>query len=316
MREASAVQLLRNPEDLLGKIPYLLQYHPTDRIVVLYLGPDHHLLVIGSVGIDAPTADLADEIRDTATRTGAQSVVIVGYGPLTATGTVTSLVDAVDPHIHISYTCLVSAGAYYCLDRGCICDATTGIQFDPRATETAAHATVAGEVAWPSRSDLLALTEPDPDAQDRVRAAFHDARRIERPELVELDELLERAMLDQRLTDLEAARLALLLRRRPVREAAWLKTTDHMWQRNLWLDLTRRIPEPYVAAPAALAAWCCWMRGEGPLALAAARRTAAVDPQNFITTVVVAAIQSKLRPADFMPAWPPALDDDATAGPR
>ncbi|MFG2042191.1 DUF4192 family protein [Dactylosporangium sp. NPDC048998] len=227
--------------------------------------------------------------------------MIVGYGPLTATGTVTALIDDVDPHIHISYTCMVSAGSYYCLDRGCTCKATTGIRFDPRATETAAHATVVGEVAWPSRSDLLALTEPDLDAQARVRAAFHDARRIERPELVELDKLLERATLDQRLTDLETARLALLLRRRPVREAARLRTSDHMWQRNLWLDLTRRIPEPYVAAPAALASWCCWMRGESTLALAAARRTAAVDPQNPITTVVVAAVLSKLRPTDLIP---------------
>ncbi|MGI5238745.1 DUF4192 domain-containing protein [Dactylosporangium sp. CA-139066] len=316
MHDASAVQLLRTPEDLLGKIPYLLQYHPSDRIVILYLSPDHRLLVCGSVDIDAPIAALADEIRDTATRTGAQAVLIVGYGPLTATGTVTALIDAVDPHIHISYTCLVSAGAYYCLDRGCTCDATTGIRFDARATETAAHAAVAGDVAWPSRSDLLALTDPDVEAQAGMQAAFHDARRIERPELAELDELLERAMLDQRLTDLEAARLALLLRRRPAREAAWRKTTNHMWQRNLWLDLTRRIPEPYVAAPTALAAWCCWMRGEGTLALAAARRTAAVDPQNFIALIVVAAIQSKLRPADIMPGWPPAPDDDTTAGPR
>ncbi|MFG2042190.1 hypothetical protein [Dactylosporangium sp. NPDC048998] len=72
MRDASAVQLLRSPEDLLGKIPYLLQYHPTDRIVILYLGPDQFILAYSSVGLDAPTAALADEIRDTATRTGAR----------------------------------------------------------------------------------------------------------------------------------------------------------------------------------------------------------------------------------------------------
>jgi len=317
MLDASMPQVLRNPEDLLGKIPYLLQYHPTDRIVILYLGRDGRVLIYNSIGIGAPTTEFADEIRDTATRAGAQAVVIVGYGPLSATGAVTALVDAVDRHIHIRLTCFVSAGYYYCLNRGCTCEAATGVRFDPRATQTAAHATVMGEVALPSRSDLLALTEPDPDAQDRVRAAFHRARRIERPELVELDEFLERAMLDQRLTDDEAARLALLLRRRSVRQVAWLRTAGQMWQRNLWLDLTRRIPEPYVAAPAALAAWCCWRRGEGTLALAAARRSAAVDPENLITTIVVTAILSKLGPADLIPVWPPAPEpDEDTAGQR
>src|SRR5205085_11746500 len=101
------------------------------------------------------------------------------------------------------------------------------------------------------------------------------------------------------------------LRRRPVREAAWLKTSTHMWQRNLWLDLTRRVPEPYVTAPAALAAWCAWMRGESTLALAAARRAAAVNPDDMTTPIVVAANQSKLSPADLIPVWPPAPDEDA-----
>lgn len=315
MLDAVAPQLLRNPQDILGKIPYLLEYHPSDSIVALYVGTGGRVLAYSNAALATPADVVVDEMRDSAIRADARTVVIVGYGPLTATGTVTAVIDAVARHVHVGYACLVSGGYYYCLNDGCACDAATGVRFDPQATAVAAHATVLGEVALPSRSALLALTEPDPEAQDGVRAALPRARAVERPELVELDELLELAMLDQRLTDDEAARLALLLRRRPVREAAWLKTAGQMWQRNLWLDLTRRVPEPYVTAPAALAAWCAWMRGENTLALAAARRAAAVNPDDMTTLIVVAAIQSKIPATDLVPVWPPAPDEHTLPGP-
>jgi hypothetical protein len=310
MLEASAPQLLRGPQDLLGKIPYLLQFHPSDSIVTLYLGPQGKLLTFSNISLKIPADVIVDELRDHATRTGAELVVIVGYGPLTSSATVTAVADAVGRHVRVFDTCLLSGGYLYCLRSGCACDAVTGVAFDPKATAVAAHATVLGEVALPSRDALLALADADPVAQAAVQDALPRARTVQRPELVELDELLEKANFDQRLTDDEAARMALLLRRRPVRNAAWQRTDQLMWQRNLWLDLTRRVPEPYVAAPAALAAWCAWRRGEQTLALAAARRAAAADPTSTIIRIVVAAIQSRLRPTELIPVWP--LPDSGT----
>ncbi|WP_344515786.1 DUF4192 family protein [Dactylosporangium maewongense] len=315
MLDASVPLLLRSPEDILGKIPYLLGFHPSDSIVTLYLGPQGQLRTFSNTSLGMPVHVIADEIRDIATRASAEMVVIVGYGPLTASTTVTAVADAAGRHVRAFYTCLLSGGYRYCLRSGCSCAAVTGVAFDPNATAVAAHATVLGEVALPSRDALLALADADPVAQAGVQAALPQARGIQRPELVELDELIGQAMLDQRLTDGEAARMALLLRRVPVRDAAWQRTDQEMWQRNLWLDLTRRVPDQYVAAPAALAAWCAWRRGEPTLALAAARRAAAVDPTGTIIQVVVAAIRSRRKPTDLIPVWPLPLAGRAAADP-
>jgi len=316
MLNASAPQRLHGPEDLLGKIPYLLEFHPSDSIVTLYLGPEGRVLATSAIAIDAPTQVIVDDQLDAANRSNAAMIAVVGYGPLTASGSVTAVADAMNRHVQVFSTYIVSGGYFYCLNSGCACAAVTGMPFDPKASTIAAHSTVLGEVALPSRDALLALAAPDPVAQAAVQAALPRARTIHLPELVELDELLERAMLDQRLTDDEVARLALLLRRPQVRDAAWQQTDQLMWQRNLWLDVTRRVPEQYVTAPASLAAWCAWRRGESILAMAAARRAAAVDPSNTITRVVVGAIQSRIRPTELIPVWPLPPTSPTVTDPR
>jgi hypothetical protein len=86
-----------------------------------------------------------------------------------------------------------------------------------------------------------------------------------------------------------------------------------MWQRDLWLDVTRRVPEQYVAAPAALAAWCCWLRGECTLALAAVQRVVAVDPHYTLAHLIVTGLQAGVPARELVGHWP-SLPADAAAG--
>lgn len=313
MLDASPPQQLRSPQDVLGKIPFLLNYHPSDSIVTLYLGQQGRVLAYTNIGLEVPTPVAVDKMRDIVSHSAATLVLIVGYGPLTAAPHVTAVADAVHQHVRVISTFMVSVDRYYCLGNGCTCQAVTGIPFDPRATAIAAHSTVLGEVALPSRADLLALVAPDPTAHAAVQQAIRRAQAGPAPEPGALEGLLDQASHDQRLTDDETARMAVLLRHRRVRDAAWRATDDLMWQRDLWLDLTRRVPARYVTAPAALAAWCAWRRGENPLALAAARRAHATDPDDAMTMLVVTAIRSDMRPTDLIPVWPPAPDQPSSA---
>ncbi|WP_432983121.1 DUF4192 domain-containing protein [Dactylosporangium sp. CA-233914] len=303
MTNASKPQL-RSPHDVLGTVPYLLGYHPADSIVTLYVASSGRVLACTNIALHVPTSDAVDKIRDFASRADAELVFIVGYGPLTEACAVTAVADEVDRHVPVGVTWLVSAGYYHCLVRGCGCGALGGVPFDPRATEVAAQAAVRGEVALPSRDDLLALVDPDPTAQAAVDQAIQRMPTLHSWTAADLNELLERAMLDQRLTDNEAARMGLLLQHIPLRDAAWEATSREMWQRNLWLDLTRRLPQRYVPAPAALAAWCAWMRGENPLALAAARRARRADPSYSMLQLVVTSILSNIPPSQLVPVWP------------
>ncbi|MGI5238758.1 DUF4192 domain-containing protein [Dactylosporangium sp. CA-139066] len=318
MSDVSTPQVLRGPEDLLGMVPYLVGYHPADSIVVLYVQSGSRVRAVHVLSLAAPVARMVDEVLDAARRAGAECVLVVGYGPLPAAATVKALIAGITASVPVGYSCFVADGHYYCLKPGCGCAAVTGIPFDPRATAVAAAAAVRGDVALPSREALLALTAPDPAAHIVVRTAI---RRTLRQALADdtrpgpadadlrLEELLDLARADRRLTDAQVARLAVLLDDCAVHRAAWYGTDQEMWQRNLWLDLTRRVPDRYVAVPAALAAWCAWRRGEAHLAFAAARRSLEADPGNRLAAMICTAIHAKLPPT-VVAEWPPAAGHD------
>ncbi|WP_432983130.1 DUF4192 domain-containing protein [Dactylosporangium sp. CA-233914] len=312
MHKATTPLRLRSREDFLGMLPYLLQYHPSDSVVLVHLTASGRVATYADVALGTPPAIVADSVQQALAHTPTATVMIIGYGPVTAADDVAAIAEAVDRHVLVGAAGIVCGEAFYCLTPGCDCDAVTGVPFDPRSTAIAAAATLRGDVALPSRADLLALAEPDPAAQAGVAAAIARIPVGDQPTRAELDALLERAMLDQRLTDDGAARMAWLLQQVPLRDAAWNATSHQMWQRNLWLDLTRRVPDAYVSAPAALAAWCAWMRGETTLALASARRAATVNLNNPMLRIIVASIRANIPADQVVPVW--QLTDESRSG--
>ncbi|MGW3787646.1 DUF4192 domain-containing protein [Micromonospora chokoriensis] len=287
---------VRSQAELLGLVPYLLGYHPEQSLVALFLKADRRVAVAARVDLAAPMAQVVEAFRDVADRTAAQTLVLVGYGNRDVAPTVTAAGDALAAHLTVSQTLLVITDRYFCLD--CPCDATEGVSFDAKATATAAQSTVEGLVALPSRDALLALTDPDPAQQAAVAAAIA-ALQPASDEPATLQALLDRARNGHRLTVDQAARLTILLTDPHNQDAVRRATSGAMWERDLWLDLTRRLPDEYVTAPAGLAAWCAWRLGDETLALAAARRALTVDPQDRISRIVALAAATHVPARDL-----------------
>ncbi|WP_158630761.1 DUF4192 domain-containing protein [Micromonospora inaquosa] len=297
---------VRSQAELLGLVPYLLGYHPEQSLVALFLKADRRVAVAARVDLAAPMAQVVEAFRDVADRTAAQTLVLVGYGNRDVAPTVTAAGDALAVHLTVSQTLLVITDRYFCLD--CPCDATEGVSFDAKATATAAQSTVEGLVALPSRDALLALTDPDPAQQAAVATAIA-ALQPTSDEPAALRALLNRARNGHRLTVEQAARTAILLTDQHNRDTVRRATSGAMWERDLWLDLTRRVPGEYVTAPAGLAAWCAWQLGDETLALAAARRALTVDPQDRISRIVALAAGRHIPARDL--AFLGACDFDA-----
>ncbi|MEV1109136.1 DUF4192 domain-containing protein [Micromonospora sp. NPDC049751] len=287
---------VRAPAELLGLVPYLLGYHPEQSLLALFMKADRRVAVAARIDLTAPTAQVVDAFRDVAERTMAQTIVLVGYGNPDAFSTVTAAGDALAAHLAVLQTLLVTRDRYVCLD--CPCEATDGVAFDATTTASAAQSTVEGLVALPSREALLALTDPDPAQQAAVAAAIAALPPASGGPAA-LRALLDQARSGHRLTVEQAARMAVLLTDQQIRGLARRAISGVMWERDLWLDLTRRIPDRYITAPAGLAAWCAWRRGEETLAIAAARRALAVDPQDRISRLVALAAAAHIPVRDI-----------------
>lgn len=294
---------LSRPE-LLGSLPYLLGHHPADDLVAVFLDADRIIHVTSRLDLSVPPALAVQQWTPVAARLNAASVVLAGYGSSKQqdAGRVSAAADAVGAHIPVADVLLVADGMFFCLR--CPCAAAAGVPFDPAATAAAARATLAGRVALASRAELLALADPDPVGQDAVDAALAQLPvEVDAPGAV-LRYLMDLAEEGQRLTAAEVARLVRLLTDDLVRDAAWRATHSAMWQRDLWLDVTRRTSAAFVAGPACLAAWCAWQRGEHALAVAALRRALVAEPGCLLARLILHAMQAGIPAAQLRTALP------------
>lgn len=295
---------VRTASELLGLVPFLLGHHPSDSIVAVFVDADDRVQGACRVDLDFPTDLVLSQVVSVATHRGFDKVVIVGYGPQSGRPAVRLFADVVAEHIPSVQTFLLADGQRFCLDRGCDCPATAGVAFDPKATVIAAQLSAQGMVALPSRDDLLDLLAPDAAAQAQVTAAITELTPRSSFDKAALHALMDLARDAHRLTDEQAARLATALEHRTIRDDAWLATSTDMWQRDLWLDITRRVPNRFVTAPASLAAWCAWQRGEEALAMAAARLALSVTPDYQMARLIVAGMQLRLPARDLLRQWP------------
>jgi hypothetical protein len=305
---------LRTHSDVLGLLPYLLGYHPKESVVALYIDADRRVQAGARVDLSTPTAEIISHLNELAVHLHADAVVLVGYGPGSARNTIINIATGLADKIRRVRPLLVADGQRFCLEPSCTCPAVDGVAFDATASRIAAQSAMHGLVALPSRADLLALVGPDRAAQATTQTVMPAPEQVLVTGGPALRSLMDQAQGGERLTDRQVAHLAAILTVRPLRDAAWLATTDHMWQRDLWLDVTRRVPDAYVTAPASLAAWCTWLRGEETLALAATSRTLKVDPKHTLALLIVTGIRARIPARVIVGDWPACVTGPATAG--
>lgn len=291
MTHPSSDTTVRSPQDLLGAVPYLLGYHPGDEIVAVYLAADRRILGVAAEPLRFSAEALSEHLMLQAPAEPCAEVALIGYGPPPIRPVLTTIGRILDLFCPLHTLLWVTGSRCVCLLDSCSCQASRGMDIDPATSTVATQLTYAGMVALPSRQDLDTLVAPDLVAQAETKTAVAALA----PDAVApglLDDVLTAAKRGQRLTAGQLAPLALALTHRDILETAWDAVCGCMWQRDLWLDVTRRVPDRYVCGPATLAAWCAWRRDEHALATVACKRAVREGPGHRLTRLVTSVVRT------------------------
>ncbi|MFC7530178.1 DUF4192 domain-containing protein [Actinoplanes sp. GCM10030250] len=285
--------------ELLGLVPYLLGYHPADALVAIIRPVGQHLPHAISLPLNEPAEALLEHLA-THVRDRTAGIILIGYGRAIHRAKIFEVSGALQLFVPVLGRFLYDDGILTCLTSGCDCTPDGGIPVDPRSTQLAAKLALTGRVVLPSRQELDTLVAGDPRAQAETQAALNT---LANTDIAQVAALTAPARAGERLTAEQVARLCLALHDPDRLTAAWHQTTGRRWQRELWLDVTRRAPQQHVAAPASLAAWSAWRLGQQALAEAALDRARTADPEDGFTRTVSLVVGAHL-PAHRL-RWPP-----------
>lgn len=172
---------------------------------------------------------------------------------------------------------------------------------DPKASTLAASLAVAGHITYLDRAALVAVVEPaDPDAVARRAARLRPtppplppdrAIRIAQAPL-DRAERTEVAASDGEIID-----LAYALAHPCGRDAALVLTAEHPNRASeLWLALTRALPAPLRANPAALLGVAAHLTGNGAMAGIALDAALLADPAYTLAELLRQALHTGLTP--------------------
>lgn len=310
---ARAGTWLTHPADLVGALPYLLGFHPRDSLVVVTLrsGSPPRVGLVLRADLPPPGEEdrLAEHLCAPLRASGAGVVMIVAVGGR----------DSLPAAVAVLRRALGAVGVV--VVRALWAESTargarwsdldepdlSGLLPDPTCSDLAAATTVAGLVTFDTREDLAALVAPDPDDVLTRRAVLLDAAVSD--DLGDADPAsqveLVRAAVDAAAAgrlptgDAEIVRLAVALSEPVVRDSClgWCRGETADAAERLWQALTRMIPPPEVAEPAALAAMSAYLRGDGALAGIALDRAEQAWPGHNLSTLLCYVISNAVPPA-------------------
>ncbi|HWS38817.1 MAG TPA: DUF4192 domain-containing protein [Actinoplanes sp.] len=319
--------VIRNPAELIAALPFLLGYHPHDSVALI--GVRGRGLSFGACfDLPPPNCDPgslrrgAEDIAESLHRQEPEVLVIVGYGPAQrVTPVVLSLVEALRPTgVRVTDVMRVCDGrwwSYLCEDP--VCCPSDGRLCLPMDSVVAAEATYLGQVALPSRADLIAqVASLDGPARELMGAATERARRRFRELVTGLEgkALAKRIKQTGRaavraaekryrsggiLDEDEIAWLGVLLVDRAVEDYALDRTDDTEWRIRLWTDVLRRVEPVHVPAPACLLGFSAWRLGRGALARVAVDRALAAEPGHDLAAMLHALLGFGVPPEMLVP---------------
>lgn len=333
---------IASPAGLLAVVPYLIGFHPTQSLVLIGVGPPRNQVKLAfrydlPDPPDPPHAhDIATHAVSVLTRQQLATAAAVGYGPgQLVTPVAGTLLDQL-PAAGINLLELLRAEhgrywSYLCGNPACC--PPDGVPFDETSHPAAAAMSVAGQAVLSDRATLAAtIAPPTGPAAESIRAATEraESRALQlitaAPDRQAAHQLLTahgRSAVTDAITtyrnggtitsDDQIAWLALMLLSLPVRDDAWARMdpANRDAHRRLWTDVTRRAPDPYLAAPASLLAFTAWQSGEGALANVALDRALAADPGYSMALLLRQAITSGAPPSM---ARPPMTPGEVAAG--
>jgi hypothetical protein len=319
-----------SPTSLLAVIPGLLGFDPGHSIVVIGTEPRTAQVRV-TLRYDAPdplrphvAAALASHAVGLLTAQGITSAVAVGYGPDAAVAPVAAALRERAAKAGIAMTELLRAEngrywSYVCADPACC--PPEGTPFDIAGHPAARALRAAGGHVLADRTALAATVAA---VGGQAGAAM---RRATKDSLAQVARCVSH--LDEAGTHVSADRLTAALGQVAVRDAiqryraggtvsaehaAWLtvalaqvRVRDDAWARmipehqgahlRLWTELTRLARPGYVAAPAALLAFCAWQSGDGALANVALDRALEDNPRYSMALLLREALDSGAPPS-------------------
>jgi hypothetical protein len=320
-----------SPDALLAVVPWLLEFEPSNSMVVVGTEPPRAQVRI-TLRYDLPdppdatvAAAIASHAASVLAAQGINSAAAVGYGPAHL---VTPLADALREHVTqagVVVTELLRADdkrywSYLCAEPGCC--PPEGVPFDVTDHPAARALATAGTARLlSSRAELAATVAPvDGDVAEAMDRATRKAeeevaqliarvarsgrqasirRLIAAAGLRAVYEAIKRARRGSTLGPETAAWLTVVLRDLRVRDDAWARMLpEHrVAHLRLWTDLTRMARPGYVCAPASLLAFVAWQSGNGALANVALDRALAEDPYYSMARLLRQAVDSGAPPS-------------------
>ncbi|MBO4159406.1 DUF4192 domain-containing protein [Micromonospora antibiotica] len=319
---------VRSPADLITAVPYLIGFHPVDSIVVVAMRGRR---IVFAARADLPESGTdpalpARHLGDVIGRQDAESTTVIGFGPPER---VTPAVDAVrsaldDIGLPVLDALRVTDRRYWSyLCEAPDCCPPDGTPYDPEASQVAAAAVYAGQVALPDRAaltaqvapaegvDRVALRQAGDRAEQRLLGLLEAApatdefgeRAIRRAGVAAVRQAQRRHRRGDRLTDDEVAWLTLLLTHLPVRDHAWERTDGREEDIAFWSEVLRRTEEELVPAPACLLAFAAWRAGQGALAAVALERALTLRPDYTLAQILDDLLRRGVPPSD-LDGWP------------
>ncbi|MFC7623009.1 DUF4192 domain-containing protein [Microlunatus sp. GCM10028923] len=302
----------RDPQELLGLIPYLLGFRPEESFVLLLFHGGELLL---SARVDLPPVAEADQLADyghaLAVAHQATGAVAVAFGSDFTAATVlldrwrARWADAERPRRScVLHDVLYADGErWWSRTTAFGRSRTVGVPYDPRASGAAAAAVMAGLPALASRAELEASVA-GPDESDRPGLAALAARAVRDLDRLDLPArrmaMIEavQASLAAEPSDQDCARLAVLAAAIDARDVAWSMITvdradDHL---ALWRRVVRRTVDRYALGPLALTGTAAWVGGHGALLNCCVERGLTLDPSYSLITLLAELSSSGIPP--------------------
>lgn len=326
---------ISDPGALISAVPALLGFHPHRSLVAICLSGTRvgavlrHDLVLGA-GPDSPVMDLVlDQFAAVAVREQADRMLAVMVDdriPVRA-----GQFEDLDEHRSVAerfrdvldHAGVELAGVHVCgrIALGApwqdLTGTSRGVLPDPTASQVAAVQVMGGRAIRGSRMELEAVIDPaSPRDQARV-ADLIDRAREERfgesgctPDTTD-PARADRNRLEYVLSSIaqfesdeeppsprECAELALALEIPRVRDSllALADGVQAAAAEQLWIHLSRVLPDPERAEPLSLLGYSAYVRGDGPMAGVALCAALAADPCHRLANLLDDALQAGLRP--------------------
>jgi len=320
-----------SPDALLAVVPWLLEFEPSNSMVVVGTEPPRAQVRI-TLRYDLPdppdarvAAAMARHAASVLAAQGINSASAVGYGPAHL---VTPVAVALREHVTqagVVVTELLRAEnkrywSYLCAEPSCC--PPEGVPFDvtdhPAAQTMAAAASarvlssraeLAATVAAVDGDVAEAMDRATRKAEEQVAQLIARAARSGRQASIRrliataglraVGEAIKRYRRGATVGPDTAAWLTVVLRDLRVRDDAWARMlpehrTAHL---RLWTDLTRMARPGYVCSPASLLAFVAWQSGNGALANVALDRALAEDPYYSMARLLREAVDSGAPPS-------------------